>query len=1351
MLVSLSKTIQNKLYQTAELQIKPDESGKFYLVSSRGSFLKVSESISFQPNAKRYVYFPETLIRPNTLGDLSPGKDRLAAYHAVDAAEKAHSYQKVMKLGELTKEQLTDHSPILVDLWPYFQKVEPYADEAKRSPQQRYAYYRVVLGKILGGFRAETKSKSAVVVISHDPTSAKIDPLLFTLMYGLKKDFEGCASAFADVRVVVTDPVNKIFCEINLSDKRKAVQSVNALTGLVRASAKAAGSAAAPEVDVEAEGEAAKPASSEQDDAVGDEVRAPDPADVASVDRVTDVDLNELLATDTSSEFDRLERENREFIAKFKDAQDKAVGGSEKTEGDFQLEVPTAADDAVINETVKSTKAAAITTSYYRKMFRKDVAALLKTLNDDPEFPAVVVRHEMKDNSDPLNLKDELSVTFLDKSGRKHNFVVDVPKLSSDGFLYINGNKKFISKQLTLLPLIKEAPDRVQLTTSYSKTFLFRKGDKTNSVVDRIFKTLVGKSYKGVKQTYGNSFSSNIRHNVGIPYNYIARRLFAVDFEVDPATKTRLSVVFSQKKIRAVLEDQGFKIPEGTNPVAYRSVKDRVDAVFVERISDRTIGVYSLAGREAATRYRNFQEFMVTTIQNTKEKAVYDAFEATNAGKAYSYSEIKLAATSVPLGILVSFYKGLIEALNMYGIKHEVTDKRRRPAVGEVAVQFSDATVYIDPEGDTGKELFVNGLYFLNTKDFSIRDAEKRGAVFIEYFGEAIGSRNIAKAYINFESSMIDPITKEILVDMKLPTEFVPLLFEANNMLANYTHKRKNDMSNFRVRDSEVLAVAVYDTLMKSFNEYKRTAKTGVVTPISAPRDAVIKKVQSMQNVEDYSVLSPFLEMELKSKTTFKGPSGLNSNDAYTAEIRSYDPSMIGLFGIFTPVSGEVGVNRSMVLNPKIKNNRGYLQDAEVESMNMDNLYASGELLNAFTASHSDPMRICMATTQGKHITPTKVQHNYLIGTGLDKTLSQLIGNDFAWKAAEDGEVVRIDQKNQLVFVKYKSGQTTAIDISDKPAKNSASGFFIRNRLELADGVKVGSKFKKGQILAANKSFFKKDMDGSHGFAAGRLTKVAMMCLPTTYEDSAPIIETVANEMASDIIVEKQVALKENSKIIKIAAEGQKVNVNDPLIIFEEIGDSEKDALSAIEKATRAAEGDEELEHLGRNVIKSKYTGTITNIKVYYNCDLESESVEPSLKAYVRSYIDRVKTRSSALKGIKEDDLIELPSIERIDSDKILGNEMSGVLIVFYIAHEEKCDIGNKIAFFSACKGIISEVIPDDKAPLPEYRPERPIEAIVSPMSLIARNTPDLPLMGLANKVILELKLQCVEDLFGKK
>jgi hypothetical protein len=83
-------------------------------------------------------------------------------------------------------------------------------------------------------------------------------------------------------------------------------------------------------------------------------------------------------------------------------------------------------------------------------------------------------------------------------------------------------------------------------------------------------------------------------------------------------------------------------------------------------------------------------------------------------------------------------------------------------------------------------------------------------------------------------------------------------------------------MSHFRIRDSEVIAVAIYNVLRDSLDKYKRSKRSGVVQPISAKRDAVLKMLNDMPNVEGYSTLNPFQEAEIKSKTTFKGPSGLN-------------------------------------------------------------------------------------------------------------------------------------------------------------------------------------------------------------------------------------------------------------------------------------------------------------------------------------------------------------------------------------------------------------------------------------------------------------------------------------------
>jgi uncharacterized protein YkvS len=385
-----------------------------------------------------------------------------------------------------------------------------------------------------------------------------------------------------------------------------------------------------------------------------------------------------------------------------------------------------------------------------------------------------------------------------------------------------------------------------------------------------------------------------------------------------------------------------------------------------------------------------------------------------------------------------------------------------------------------------------------------------------------------------------------------------------------------------------------------------------------------------------------------------------------------------------------------------------------------------------------------MATTQSKHIVPTKVTHPYLVGNGTDKSLAHIIGQDFCFKASDDGVIEKIDKTHNLVFLKYKDGTKTAIDIESKPVFNQGSGFYTSNTLELLEGLKVGSKFKKGDIIAANKLFFKPMQDeNSIGFCPGRLSKIAMVCLDNTYEDSSLVTQKMSEDMAVNIISGREIVLKKNTKLIKIANVGDVVDVNDPLIIFEEVGDDEKGALDSLDKL--AGKGAAAISELARSTAKSKYAGKIVSMDLFYNAKLED--MHPSLRKFVTDYTDKYKKKANALSNIKEDELITLPNTERVDSDKILGNDMEGVLITFYIEHEELLGVGAKITFFSAVKTIIAEVIPEGKEPFSEYRKEEDIDGIVSPMSVLARLTPDLVITGYTNKVLLELKRQVIDDL----
>lgn len=475
----------------------------------------------------------------------------------------------------------------------------------------------------------------------------------------------------------------------------------------------------------------------------------------------------------------------------------------------------------------------------------------------------------------------------------------------------------------------------------------------------------------------------------------------------------------------------------------------------------------------------------------------------------------------------------------------------------------------------------------------------------------------------------------------------------------------------------------------------------------------------------------------------------VNSSDAYTAEIRAYDKSMLGLYGIYTPIGPEVGVNRSMVINPKIKTTRGLIQNFDIDKANSTNLFSVGELLNTFTPGHADSPRTIMATVQGKHITPTHVQHPYLVGNGVDKALAHMVGNDFSYSCLDDGVIDTIDTKTEIATIKYKDGSMSIVNLAGIAAKNSGGGFFIENRLTLRDGYKVGTKVKKGEIIAIDKSFFKEMLDGSIGFAGGRLAKVAIIGLSETFEDSSVVTQAIVNDLSSDIINERRVVLSKNSRITKIAKIGDHVEVNDSLVIFEEVGDNDDLTLKALEKLDTNTSAT--IEELARSTAKAKFSGEVFDIQIFYNTD--PENLHPSLRKIVNEYVKKYSAKAKYIDKGRDDEFVHQPSVSQLTSEKILGDDVDGVVIQFFIKHVDKFSIGNKCTFSVAAKTICAETIEEGLEPYSEYdilpptgnNEREEVSALLSPLSLVARMIPDMQLMGFSQKVLLGLEKQCIE------
>ena len=410
-----------------------------------------------------------------------------------------------------------------------------------------------------------------------------------------------------------------------------------------------------------------------------------------------------------------------------------------------------------------------------------------------------------------------------------------------------------------------------------------------------------------------------------------------------------------------------------------------------------------------------------------------------------------------------------------------------------------------------------------------------------------------------------------------------------------------------------------------------------------------------------------------------------------------------------------------MTMDPKIKSPRGFI-DTSISSSEMTdaNVFSMGEMITPLGVTRDDSIRTAMGSKQTRHLIPVKHMDPVLVSNGAEKVLPYHLSDDFSIVAEHDGKVVSFDEKTNLLVVEYtwKEGKETkkshkVINLAPQISKNGGGGFYLANTLK--PYFKTGQSFKKNDILAADSKYFGNYADGIK-FNLGTLCKVACMSDYNTFEDSTVISEKLSDKMTSEIIIPKDVRLGKNANLISIVKPGDKVSVNDPLIVFEQSNNDE-----SINKllANIGEELKEEVSELNKNIIKSKYTGYIADVKVYSVSPLEELS--PSLRKFVDSYWKQIREKKNVLKKYditKPDDTgnLYMETDEPIVplNGKVKGfNIEDGVLVLIFIAYQNKFGIGDKLVNYSALKGVCTEIWKEGNEPYAESRPNEEISALM--------------------------------------
>ena len=1051
------------------------------------------------------------------------------------------------------------------------------------------------------------------------------------------------------------------------------------------------------------------------------------------------------MKSSASSKRDEMLREKQLTL----DVQGKTLGDilSVSTD-DVKIEVNDISKSVdTINKNVTEVRYPNINKDYVENVMKKDILSAVTCLSDKSDIQIYVRNIKVEDSSDINNYKDTYTIDLEDSLRVRHRLVFDVPKFIDNRFLWIGGNKKYINNQQLMLPVVKVSGDTVQLVSNYNKLFVYRYGSKVSSLNEKLKKAL-NSPIKGIKVINGKYDKENTKYLTIIDYDDLSCNFKEI-------TIGDIKFYFNQSEIRQLFLDS---VPKNKIDEYEKLVDSKILPVgkgnknVFYYVNFDTNTVYQTNFNNSIDTKMSLIDFMLS-----KSPQLKDEISKQSTGKKYMYTRVKIMNKYVPTILLLAYKNGLSNILSQIKAEYYFSDTRPRIALNESIVEFNDGYLVFS-NVPFKNSLLLNGLLEIPTKNYSFDDFSDV-LTYQDIFESIYGRRNIANAFSNFFDNFIDPITLEVLQKLSLPTDLTGLVLYANELLVDNQFRTELDIRSFRFRSAELIPARLYKLIASSYEQYKATANHRNPRKISIRKDALIKDILAQTIVEDYSELNPIVEMQKLHGATKKGPSGCNLEEAYTKVQRSFHKSMTGVYTISSSPDGNVGIQRVLTMEPPISDVRGFIDnkamDNRLDEYNDVNLFGPAEMLTTGGAQRDDAMRTAMSTKQSTHLTPVSKASPSLITNGSEKAIQYHLSKDWSFIAKDDGKVVELNEDTGLMIVEYKNGESDAISINNRIAKNGAGGFYLSKKM--IPNYKKGDTFKKNDILAQDRDFFTNSEHFGNQFNIGTLEKIALLSSAATFEDSSYVTKQVSRDMASEIVMQKQVVLGPNTNIDYMVKIGDTVQSGDELIRFEQSFD--EDSLNVL-LSNVGEDMKEDIMMNNKEKVKTKYSGVIEDIKVYSSVSLNDLS--PSLRKVVNKHYNRIKDRRKLLEKYDKSNnpLVKCnmlfnentETVKTTNDGKFKGVALNdGVLIEFYIKIHDELGAGDKIVFFSALKTIITNVIPEGQEAYTAFRPDEKIGAVLSCNSIIARGIVSCQYMIMGNKLLIELSRQLKDIYEGKK
>ena len=938
---------------------------------------------------------------------------------------------------------------------------------------------------------------------------------------------------------------------------------------------------------------------------------------------------------------------------------------------------------------------------YLREVLAKDTASMVLAVQN---FGVAVTGFSVERHENILGAHDAYVVRLSPVRGEPSTIRFRLPVVREDGVFISNGVPYRLRKQRADLPIRKVSHDRVALISYYGKAFVTR-GRLASNDYGRWIEKKVTAMILGRDPVLQEVVASNVcdyQYSAPRQYTVLSKMLKSVVvagsyycFDHEEMAKNefcKLNLDYSDKKA-----------------VLFGYNRDALEFHFM-RFDGSVYSVSKLSGN--------------TPVERGSVETIFGLDIAT---APLEYTTLKVFGREVPIGIVLGMEMGLQNLVDLLDVqpRYVLPGNKLELAKDEVAIAFNDKTMVISRKHRLGC-LILGGFneYAKYLKQFSIYSFDNRGV-----YQNLLETADMPAKYLREIDLMfamfVDPISRELLVQMKEPTTFKGLLFRSTELLLNDTHPELMDPRYMRIRGYERFSGAVYAEMVSSLrNHNNRQGKRDA--QIEQPPFAVATRISEDPAKMQVHEINPIKSIKEAESATYAGEGG-RMKRAMTRVTRSYHPHDMGVISESTVDNSDVGITINMSANPKLTSLRGLQGAFDFEDDGATSLLSTSAMVSPFS-NFDDPKRVNFIAIQQEHALACDGYHQFTVRTGYDNVIAERTSELFAVIAKKPGTVRSV--KENGIIVDYEDGTDQGYQLGRR--FGNAAGLTIAHNVVTT--LRDGDKFQPGEAICYNDGFFEQDFFDPKRIALKNAvdTTTVLWESADTHEDSSAISRKLSGKLSANISKVKTVQVAFDQKVSQLVTVGQKVEADSVLCFIEDAVTASSDLFTRDNIDTLRA--------IGAQTPRAKVKGVVERIEYFYHGD--KEDMGESILALANQGDKELKARALARGGKVFTG--EVDGGFRIDANQL---PMGYMAIRIYITSQVASGVGDKGVFCNQLKTVHGRVIEDQVT----TESGEEVDAIFGMKSIENRIVHSPVMIGTTARLMYELGKKAVAAYRGQK